>query len=270
MFLTHLSSDIIIVMLAKLLTLSGGLMAKPCDLRTIEIASHKANIDPEAVKYNIHAADQFTILHVNIRSFNLKMSLLETLLAEIDIIFSCIVVSETWFSSNTFLNNFAINGYNLFCSSRPGGGGGGICIYVMDQFETSVTEVRLEGAESLLVRTFCGGRPVCAVLPVYRTPSASGSAFLADFEVCVPTLPTNSIIVGDLNFDLNTENEIDNCALNYQRIMNLNGFYNIVQSPTRYSETKISLLDHIFVNNSYHTMSSCTINSDILADHKYI
>ena len=93
------------------------------------------------------------------------------------------------------------------------------------------------------------------------------SAFLDDFAVLLPTLPSNSVVVGDLNFDLNLENTPDNFTLDYLRILSCNGFFNIIQSPTRLGNTKLSLLDHIFINNTEFKVSSCTILTDILADH---
>lgn len=55
--------------------------------------------------------------------------------------------------------------------------------------------------------------------------SSSWAAFLTDFGVCLPSLLSNSLVVGDLSIDLNPDNELDCCALEYLRIMNTNGFF---------------------------------------------
>ena len=83
----------------------------------------------------------------------------------------------------------------------------------------------------------------------------------------MPSLPSNSVVVGDLNFDLNHKNVNDCLSLNYLRIKSSNGFFNIVDTPTRFGIHKNSLLDHIFVNNLKNSMLSCTIDNDVLADH---
>ena len=70
------------------------------------------------------------------------------------------------------------------------------------------------------------------------------SAFLAELDAFLPSLPSNSIVVGDLNFDLNPENETDNPTLDYMRTMSLNGYFNVIESATRFGATKTSLLDH--------------------------
>ena len=50
-------------------------------------------------------------------------------------------------------------------------------------------------------------------------------------------------------------------------MMSSNGFCNIIETPTRFGDTKISLLDHLFVNNLGNSMLSCTLDFDLLADH---
>ena len=77
------------------------------------------------------------------RSLVHKMHLFEILLAQLDVKFSCIIISESRFSNSEYYEKYFLDGYNLFCSSRPSGGGDGICAYVSDEYEASVTDVRL-------------------------------------------------------------------------------------------------------------------------------
>ena len=86
------------------------------------------------------------------RSFNDKLGQLEILLEELSVKFKCIIISETWFSDDTFLGKFAINGYILYCDSRNSKSGGGVAVYVCDSLDVRVTDVRLEGCESLLLQ----------------------------------------------------------------------------------------------------------------------
>ena len=68
-----------------------------------------------------------------------------------------------------------------------------------------------------MVRINRSGRPVYSVSVVYRTPSGVPSAFLAELDAFLPSLPSNSIVVGDLNFDLNPNNETDDPTLVYMK-----------------------------------------------------
>lgn len=59
--------------------------------------------------------------------------------------FTRIIISETWFNDDTFLNQLLLKGYKLFCRSRSKGKGGGMCI-VSEKYETGVEMVQLKGA----------------------------------------------------------------------------------------------------------------------------
>ena len=78
------------------------------------------------------SSDFFSILSLNCQSLNSKFNEIKNLISSleegggsIDILAA---LSETWVKE---LNPFNIQGYNLYCDSRPKGkGGGGTCIYI--------------------------------------------------------------------------------------------------------------------------------------------
>ena len=242
-------------------------MPSSMELTEDSIVNHYPNVETEILKSHILPSNSnFPIIHINIRSFKHKLEQLELLLAELEVKFSCIVISETWFNASTHENSFSIDGYNLYCSSRSIGGGGGIAVYVSEKFEARIVDVSLEGCEGLLVHVSWSGRAVCSVLSVYRAPSGGVPAFLGDLEECLSSLPADSVVVGDLNIDINPDNELDSLSLKYMDILSKYGFYNIILTPTRFGDTKISLLDHVFINKATNNMQSFTINVDI-SDH---
>lgn len=53
------------------------------------------------------------------------------------------------------------------------------------------------------------GRDVCSVLSVYRSPSGSLPTLLRDLTGVLSVLPSKSLVVGDVNIDLNIESDID-------------------------------------------------------------
>ena len=69
--------------------------------------------------------------------------------------------------------------------------------------------ISLDGSDSLLVRIGGSGRVVCTVLAIYRAPYGGRSAFLGDLARVMPTLPSRFLVVGDVNFDLNFDNNPD-------------------------------------------------------------
>ena len=156
--------------------------------------SHYAKLAP-STKTHIFTQNHFSVLHINAQSLQNKMSQFELLISKIDLEFSCIVISETWFNRDSLLGTFAIEGYNLFSASRISGNGGGVAVYVNDMFEAREETVRLEGSESLLLRVGEAGRDVCTLLAVYRSPSDALPTFLRDLSECLPSLPSNSLVV---------------------------------------------------------------------------
>ena len=149
------------------------MMAKPNDYKIPDLVNNRQKIKPYEVKdtFNDFNPNTFTILHINMRSLVHKMLLFEILLAQLDVKFSCIVISETWISNSKYYEKYFLDGHYLFCSSRPNGGGGGNCAYVSDEYEASVAGVWLTGAEAMVVRINSSVQPVYSVSAVYRTPS---------------------------------------------------------------------------------------------------
>jgi hypothetical protein len=59
------------------------------------------------------------------------------------------------------------------------------------------------------------------------------------FSSGLPTLPSNSLVVGDINIDLNPENYLDSASEEYSELIQSQCFYNLIQSPTRIGKIKI-------------------------------
>ena len=104
---------------------------------------------------------------------------------------------------------------------------------------------------------------MCTLLAVYRSPSGLVGGFLGNPARCLSSLPAHSFVVGDVNIDLNTENEFENISLEYCDILSKFGFFNVTESPTRLGTTKHSLIDQFLVNNARWHYKSCTIDFDI-------
>ena len=97
------------------------MMAKPNDYEIPDLVDHRQKIKPNGLKdtFNDFNPNTFTILHINMRSLVHKMHFFEILLAQLDVKFSCIVISETWFSNSEYYEEYFLDGHNLFCSSGP-------------------------------------------------------------------------------------------------------------------------------------------------------
>jgi hypothetical protein len=81
--------------------------------------------------------NNFSCLHVNIRSLNKNMDKLLQLTASLNLEFSVICVTETWVND---LNNSLLNipGYNCVMKPRYNRIGGGVALYVRNDLQYSV------------------------------------------------------------------------------------------------------------------------------------
>ena len=111
-----------------------------CDIESL--IEHKPLLKPEIVK-NFIFLDNFNILCLNARSLRDKFASFQILLKTLNINFSLIVITESWFLEHEFLNQYELDGYNIFCDSRTKNRGGGVCVYVSQKFEARVESARL-------------------------------------------------------------------------------------------------------------------------------
>ena len=175
-----------------------------CDIESL--IEHKPLLKPEIVKKFIFL-DNFNILCLNARSLRDKFASFQILLKTLNINFSLIVITDTWFLEHEFLNQYELDGYNIFCDSRTKNRGGGVCVYVSQKFEARVEPARLEGAESLAVEMWYHGSRMFSALCIYRAPSGELSAFFRGLDPIMESLPSGSVVLGDMNIDLNPNND---------------------------------------------------------------
>ena len=144
--------------------------------------------------------------HVNARSLLSSLEEIKLLVNERKIDVLCI--SETWLEDNIPDRYVNIDGFILFRTDK--GRGGGTCIYVRNQLNASLVDMKLEGCEgveSTWVRVQCRKLPSIIIGAVYRHPNSSIDTFSHLQEmfhlVCLKKHPM--IALGDLNDDLLSE-----------------------------------------------------------------
>ena len=70
-------------------------------------------------------------------------------------------------------------------------------------FETRVLPARLAGSESLVAELYHWGSRLLTIFCLYRAPSGELPLFLEDLTAVIKSLPAGSLLVGDVNIDLN-------------------------------------------------------------------
>ena len=222
-------------------------------------------------KIDVSNNDLF-ILQLNIRGIYSKLNRLKSLIEEHtenkypDIILLC----ETWYSKNSPTPE--IESYNSVHKYREHKKGGGVAVLISENlnyklrpdletssqvFEHCIIEVKLKTGNIIC----CSG---------YRAPNTDTEVFLKEYEKIVEninrTIKTKVVMGLDHNLDL----------LNYgkhrptREFVCINENNNLVPGimrPTRITNTSATIIDNIFVSDTYVPMTRSQIIIDDISDH---
>ena len=204
-----------------------------------------------------------SILNINIRSLRKNFSKLNLFLESIDHKFDLICLTETFIYDNETLF-FTLNNY-VFVGKTRETRGGGVGIFVHKSLEVSRGRLAVAGSEALLLTVGgAGWASSYKITLLYRQPSAEVGEFLESLEEHLFTTGNNPhIILGDINID--TSSSDTRISNDYISLIHSFNFINTITVPTRISEQKSSILDHILINFD-STYISGAIYTDI-SDH---
>lgn len=153
--------------------------------------------------------NNFSILHLNIRSAVNKIDELSIWLSKLLSKPDVICLSETW--SHGTSPSLRLPGYNVVSVPRACGKGGGVCIFAHDsiRFDVCTTPVYTSFEHSVLSIDNGNEHVLCMV--VYRPPSSCVQEFIVEFTMLLDTLwktYSDSIwfVAGDFNIDLFSAN----------------------------------------------------------------
>ena len=214
--------------------------------------------------------NDFTMLHLNIRSANKNFDPLRLLLDSLSFNCSVIGLSETWFSDHSDPSLFSLPSYNLITNNRQGKAGGGVGLFISNQFEY-VPRDELKyinpNIESIFAEIIIPGAKNIIIGTIYRPPRSNHN----DFINCIHEILANPVLnnkhcflMGD--FNINLLNIHSNGAIqSFFDIMSTDSFLPLITKPTRIRDTSATLIDNIFTNVLPHPNSAIII-SDI-SDH---
>lgn len=220
--------------------------------------------------------NQFSMMHLNIRSMSKHFDELQLFLNTMDLRFDCLGFSETWYTPENN-DNFELahfTQYKSFRSSRPGGGaslyvGNHLVSHKRDDLiipDASVDSVFAE-IEKQSLQSF----PQNVVIGViYRPPNTDLSQFNDHLEMLLTKIKGENklcYLLGDYNVDL-LKVEAHYESGRFLDIMYSHSFQPHITKPTRIANSSASLIDNIFSNSIYFdiTNSEGIICSD-LTDH---
>lgn len=204
----------------------------------------------------------FKCFHLNVQSVTSKESNLISLLQQVGHDFDVIMLSETWSTDET--NVFRLPAYQTFYINRTCSRGGGVCILVKEGFNCELIEefcVVKNDYEFLCVKVNGMILAVC-----YRPPSGVIPPFLDFLELFLDFVGRNRfdvILGGDLNINMighnSTQTKLD-------LLLTSSGLSNVINLPTRITQTSSSLIDLFITNLSPDKLRSGVIAAEI-SDH---
>ena len=215
---------------------------------------------PSKVKQN------FTILHVNIKSIKSNIDGLEELLCYFQNSPDIIAISETKLKVTDNCKT-VLERYN-FIHEGTDTNAGGVGIFIKDSITYTVCnnlKMDIPGCEDLWIKVN-HKKFNCIVGAVYRHPHQMIKKFQEKFEITLDYLNNNKdiyYVAGDLNINLLNDN---NQIKNYTDMVYSHGCIPLITHPTRITEKSSTIIDHIYTNNITRKIDSFIILRD-LTDH---
>ena len=212
------------------------------------------------------------VAHLNIRSIANKTDSLKLLLK--DKPFDILTISETWLNPNITDNEITIPGYTFARQDRDGRPGGGTLALVRDGIPYRTRTDMLSGnIESCVIEVTRPKTKRIFIFTVYRAPDRPLDSFIDDLNHTLAAFPSEAevILLGDFNVNYLAK-KTDPSHPSKQKLIRLADVHNLEQlidQPTRITETSSTAIDLFFVNNNHRIVESGVLHVH-LSDHSLI
>ena len=211
--------------------------------------------------------NKFTVAHINARSLNKNIEELREIIYKTS--FDAVAVSETWLTKNSPKDRFQLNNYTVFRNDRKDSRGGGVLWYIRDHYKVKVLKTISSSVipEMLWLEVSTAGKKV-ALGCLYRPPKLPYGVFanLYDSLISIYAKYEHTILVGDFNcnmLDLNA----------YSTKLLVDSFFEpfslkqLIDKPTRVTDTSRTLIDLILVNKPQNALFSSCCDAPGVSDH---
>jgi len=223
---------------------------------------------------SVHRLTFGNFLYLNAQSLRNKLTDLQDFVDSLNYQVHVILVTETWIRDNE-KKYYNLMGFHAFHSTRPNGNGGGVSIFINNNFDTGnvLFEESINNNNILLVSLI---KHQLNIAVCYRQPNNSQdlncSIFLNKLDLLLNAYK-KIIFFGDFNINLFCDTSYIN---EYKNVIQSNGltFLNSLSCdfPTRLNSRFESntCIDHIFTDFHYHKsdFSYNLFYFDNLGDHK--
>jgi hypothetical protein len=201
------------------------------------------------------------VIYLNARSFLKHKDLIEAEVEHVDIV----TISETWFSPSHDVNDICLTGFHPpIRRDRPDDPHGGVAIYVRNNLYCKPRpDLQVQDLEAVWVETKLNQESLL-IGSFYRPPNSRVNywEYVNDSIRKANYTELKFIILGDFNTDW-----LDNPSQHLLDIIDLHQLHQIINEPTRVTDTTSSCLDLIMVQNPQIVKRS-EVLPEICSDHR--
>ena len=211
--------------------------------------------------------NKFTIAHINARSLNKNIEELREIIYKTN--FDALAISETWLTKNTPNGRFELNNFSVFRNDRKNKRGGGVLWYIRDHYKAKVinTPVSDKIPEMLWIEVSTAGKKL-AIGCLYKPPKIPYGIFANLYENLMPIYVKyeHVVLVGDFNVNMQDLNAY-NTKMLLDSFIEPFSLVQLINKPTRITDTSSTLIDLILVNKPQNALFSGVCDAPGLSDH---
>lgn len=207
---------------------------------------------------------EFSIAHINVRSLFTNFDIFKDHVFHFS--YDIIAVTETWLSADVLDDAVYVHGYSIILKDRPTRAGG-VAFYIKNDIDYVPFNLIQDNVEQLWIQIKVGKEKL-ALGVAYRPDWVQITNFFNALEeslaYVVPACD-DLICVGDFNIDLLQVNSLK--SNNFFEFIDVFGFKQIINSPTRITSTTQTLIDVIIVSNEQSIADSGAREMHGMSDH---
>ena len=201
-------------------------------------------------------------LHANARSIFHKLPELKLIAKQSNA--AVIAISETWLDDSYTDACVQIEGYNIIRRDRASHAGG-VCAYIREDLSYNIrSDLNNPDLEDLWFEILLKKSKPLYIGVCYRTNNNTKCFECLESTLSKLRSDCDFVVLGDFNVCLiKSKGKLGSI---YRQLLNFFSSKQLINEPTRITETSSSLLDHIFTNNSEKIYQSGVLNVG-LSDH---
>ena len=217
---------------------------------------------------NSNLKDSLTFIHFNVRSLQKNFDAFHEFLCNQPCSPDIICVTETRLKNQPLLN-IDISGYTFIHIDSPTTAGG-VAMYISNALQFSVItnlQLTVNECENIWIKLHDSN---VIISTIYRHPKNDAQVFIDALNTNLEKVRSNKVfLVGDFNLNIKPLPDSkfpDRYASKYLDMLISNGYYPLINVPTRVTDNSSTIIDHIVTNDHTHNILPGVIKTD-LTDH---